>query len=248
MTALASGEWINLSIAIATVVMAAGTFYLAIVTQKLAKGAADGIKQAERHHQENLRPFCVLDFAYANDLHPFGVDFNSQASRNSIPIFGKLQNKGDGPATDVFVYLNARRGEGEDDAVRLTRPVLASGLVAAGETAGIEVQITERDIVRAWNGEKWNPTQAFHAIAGQAYEAVLEYRDVFGNPFRTVHPRGIWTPPVPNVGDPAVRAQMMVRPDRPSPIFLTGTQAVRTLADVPAPPPMPAPLDDDHQF
>ena len=77
---------------------------------------------------------------------------------------------------------------------------------------------------------------------------MLEYKDVFRNPFRTVHPRGIWTNPVPNVGDPAVRAQMMVRPDRPSPIFLTGTQAVRTLADVPAPPLTIAPLDDDHQF
>ncbi len=60
MTALATGEWINLSIAIATVVMAVGTFYLAIVTQKLAKGAADGIQQAERHHQENLRPSTLL--------------------------------------------------------------------------------------------------------------------------------------------------------------------------------------------
>jgi len=247
MTALATGEWINLSIAIATVVMAAGTFYLAIVTQKLAKGAADGIQQAERHHQENLRPFCVLDFAHANDLHPFGI-FDSQASRNSIPICGKIQNKGDGLARDVFVYLNARHGEGEDGAVRLTRPVLASGLVAAGETAAIEVQITERDIVHAWNGDKWNPTQVFHAIAGQTYEVVLEYKDVFRNPFRTVHPRGNWTNPAPNVGDPAVRAQMMVRPDRPSPIFLAGTQAVRTLADVPAPPLTLAPLGDDHQF
>jgi hypothetical protein len=105
MTALATGEWINLSIAIATVVMAAGTFYLAIATQKLARGAGDGIKQAERHHQENLRPFCVLDFAHANNLHPFGVDFDSQASRNSIPICGKLQNKGDGPAT-VFSSIS----------------------------------------------------------------------------------------------------------------------------------------------
>jgi hypothetical protein len=107
MTAPATGEWINLSIAIATMVMAAGTFYLAIVTQKLAKGAADGIKQAERHRQENLRPFCVLDFTHANDLHPFGVDFDSQASRNSIPICGKLENKGDA-LPEMFSSISMR--------------------------------------------------------------------------------------------------------------------------------------------
>lgn len=248
---MSAGDWINSIVAIATVVMAGATYCLANVTRRLAKDTADATKQADRHHQENRRPFCVITFPDASQQLPFGPDFDPklrrqrdlagvmdrQVSTPCILVHGELQNKGDGPARDVFVYLNARLGEGEDGAVRLTRPVLASGLIAAGETAAIEVQITERDIMHVWNGEKWNPTQAFHAIAGQAYEVVLEYKDVFGNPFRTVHPRGIWTNPVPNVGDPAVRAQMMVRSDRPSPIFLTGTQAVRTLADVPVPPP-----------
>ena len=155
MTALTIGEWVNLIGTVATVLMAGGTVYLAIVTQKLAKGAADGIKQADRHHQENLRPFCVLDFAHATETHPFGVDFDSQSSGKSIPIRGSVQNKGDGPARDVFVYLNARLGEGEDGAVRLTRPVLASGLVAARETAAIEVQITERDIMLVVVAPRW---------------------------------------------------------------------------------------------
>ena len=81
MTALTIGEWVNLIGTVATVLMAGGTVYLAIVTQKLAKGAADGIKQADRHHQENLRPFCVLDFAHATETHPFCVDFNSWETR-----------------------------------------------------------------------------------------------------------------------------------------------------------------------
>ncbi len=270
---MTAGDWINSVVALATVVMAGATYYLAKVTRRLAKDTAnatkqahrhhqDTTKQADRHHQENRRPFCVITFPNASQQLPFGPDFDpelrrqralagvtdGQASTPCILVQGELQNKGHGPARDVFVYLNERLGEGEDGAVRLTRPVLASGLVAAGETAAIEVQITERDIMHAWNGEKWNPTQVFHAIAGRTYEVVLEYKDVFGNPFRTVHPRGNFTNPVPNVGDPAVRAQMMVRPDRPSPIFLTGTQAVQTLADVPAPPLTLAPLDDDRQF
>jgi hypothetical protein len=252
-----AGDWINSVVALATVVMAGATYYLAKITRLLAKDTVDATKQADRHHQENRRPFCVITFPSASQQLPFGPDFDPESRRQRalagvtdgqpstpcILVHGQLQNKGAGP-----VYLNARLGEGEDGAVRLTRPVFVSGLVAADETAPIEVRITEHDIMPAWNGEKWNPSQHFHAIAGQAYEAVLEYKDVFGNPFRTVHPRGIWTPSVPNVGDSAVRAQMMVRPHRPSPIFLTGTQAVRTLADVPALPPVPAPLDDDDQF
>ncbi len=257
-----AGDWINTVVALATVVMAYATYNLAKITRMLAKDTTDATKQADRHHQENRRPFCVITFPSASQQLPFGPDFDPESRRQRalagvtdgqpstpcILVHGQLQNKGAGPAKDVFVYLNARVGEGEDGAVRLTRPVFVSGLVAAGETAPIEIQITEHYIMHAWNGERWNPTQVFHAIAGQVYEVVLEYRDVFGNPLRTVHPRGIWTPPAPNVGDPAVRAQIMVRPDRPSPIFLTGTQAVRTLVDVPALPPMPAPLDDDHQF
>jgi hypothetical protein len=259
---MTAGDWINSVVALATVVMAGATYYLANVTRRLTNDTADATKQADRHHQENRRPFCVITFSNASQQLPFGPDFDperrrqralagvadGQPSTPDILIHGELQNKGSGPAKDVFVYLNTRLAEGEDGAVRLTRPVLASGLVAAGETTAIDVQITERDIMHAWNGEKWNPTQVFHAIVGQAYEVVLEYKDVFGSPFRTIHPRGIWTPPVPNVGDPAVRTQMMVRPDRPSPVFLTGTQAVRTLADVPALPPTFTPLDDDHQF
>jgi hypothetical protein len=246
---MTTGDWINSVVALATVVMAGATYYLAKVTSRLANDAADATKQADRHHQENLRPFCVITFSNASQLLPFGPDFDPESRRQrtlagvtngqlftpDILIQGELQNKGSGPAKDVFVYLNKRLGEGEVGAVRLTRPVLASGLVATGERAVINVQITENDIMHAWNGERWHPTQVFYAIAGDAYEVVLEYKDLFGNPFRTIHPRGIWTPPVPNVGDPAVRAQMMVRPDRPSPVFLTGTQAVRTLADVPFP-------------
>ena len=94
MTALATGEWINLSIAIATVVMAVGTFYLAIVTQKLAKGAADGIQQAERHHQENLRPSTLLMRTICTRLALISI---RKLPRNSIPICGKIQNKATAP-------------------------------------------------------------------------------------------------------------------------------------------------------
>ena len=69
-------DWINSVVAVATVFMAAGTFYLAYATHKLAKDTAEGTEQTERHHQENLRPFCVVLFRDQTEQHPFGVEFD----------------------------------------------------------------------------------------------------------------------------------------------------------------------------
>lgn len=257
-----TADWINSVVAIATVVMAAATYYLANATKNLASDTGEATKQADRHHQENLRPFCLIEFPDASREFPFGSDFDPDARRRkalmsdsqditqsaAIYVRGELQNKGNGPAKDVLVYLNARLGEGDAGAFRLTRPVVVSGLVGAGERSTIDVQITEQDIMHFWKDGKWNATQVFHAIAGQTYEVVLEYKDVFGSSFRTVHPRGIWTNPVPNLADEATREQMMIRPNRPTPIFLTGTQSVRTLADAPSLPPGYPDLDQAHEF
>ena len=132
-----------------------------------------------------------------------------------------------------------RRGKGEDGAYRLTRPVVVSGLIGAEETFAIDIAISERDIMRTWDGTGWKPTQVFSAIANDTYEVVLEYKDIFGSTYRSVHPRGIWTDPIPDVSNEGKRSEMMIRQDRPTPIFLTGRQAVRTLADLPSSPQVP---------
>ena len=122
-----------------------------------------------------------------------------------------------------------RRGDGEDGTYRLTRPVVVSALAGADETLTIDIPISERDIMNAWDGSTWEPIQIFSAIPGDAYEVVLEYKDVFDNTFRTVHPRGNWTSPVPDIADPAKRSEMMIRQDKPTPSFLMGRQAVRLI-------------------
>ncbi|WP_234729386.1 hypothetical protein [Acidocella facilis] len=75
-------------------------------------------------------------------------------------------------------------------------------------------------------------------IANDVYEVVVEYKDIFGSIFRTVHPRGIWTNPIPDVSTKENREAMMIRPNKPVPIFLEGRQAVRTPADLPPPSPL----------
>ena len=244
-------DWINAVLAFVTALMAAGTVYLAFYTRNLARETVAGIKQAERHHQEDLRPFCVIDFDGARGQNPFGRHFDRLSpSGDKVPgqpgllVFGSLHNKGKGPAVGVTVYLNMRRGSGEEHAYRLTHPVVVSGLIGAEETVKIDALIQEHNVMKTWNGSAWVPVQVFPVIADDTYEVVLEYRDVFGNFFRTVHPRGIWTDTIADaaaIGDKAKQHEMMARPNRPMPIFLTGRQAMRTAADfsfVPSTPPI----------
>lgn len=255
---MTTADWINAVLAFVTALMAGGTVYLAWYTRNLAKETVAGIKQAERHHQEDLRPFCLIEFAEADNQNPFGSHFdpNTPSAYPSVGaplgtgifVFGNLRNKGKGSAVGVVVYLNMRRGPGEECAYRLTRPIAVSGLVGAEETIQIDTMIHERDVMKTWNGSARTPVQVFHAIAGDTYEVVLEYKDVFGNVFRTVHPRGLWTDTIADaaaISDEAKQHEMMARPNRPMPIFLTGRQAMRTPADFPFVPPAPPPIDPD---
>lgn len=253
---MSTADWINAVLAFVTALMAAGTVYLAFYTRNLARETVAGIKQAERHHQEDLRPVCVIEFAGASGANPFGADFDpqtrslavlmsgveQQVAYDRLYVRGDLRNKGHGPATDILIYLNMRRGPGEEHAYRLTRPVVVSALIGAEESIKIDALIQEQDIMKTWNGSAWVPVQVFHAIAGDTYEVVLEYRDVFGNFFRTVHPRGLWADTVEDatkINDKAKQHEMMARPNRPIPIFLTGKQAMRTAADFPFVPSAP---------
>lgn len=150
---LTPGDLINSVVALATVTMAGATYYLARITRKLAEDTAAATRQANRHHQENLRPFCVIVFTDTSLHLPFGPDFDPQTRRqrplagitdqispsDNIFVRGELRNRGIGPAKDVRVYLNKRLGKGEEGAFRLTRPVLVSGLVGVGETIAIDV-------------------------------------------------------------------------------------------------------------
>ena len=240
-------NWITTGIAAGNLLMAGATACLAYYTWRLARSTAAAVQQASRHHQENLRPFCVIEFLDPDDQHPFGKEFEPRPPfgadvyappKSCISVTGKIRNKGKGLAKDVVVYLNARRGEGESAVYRLTRPVALSGAVGAEETIPIDAPIADRDVIRVWNGTGWNLAQPFDAVASDTYEIVLQYTDIFGSFFRTVHPRGVWHNPaaeLAGVGDKAVRDEMMSRPTKAMPIFLGGKQSVRTLADFPSP-------------
>jgi hypothetical protein len=86
---------------------------------------------------------------------------------------------------------------------RLTHPVVVSSAISAEETIPVATAISERDVMRALYGAEWKPIQVFSAIPTDTYEAVVEYKDTFGNIFRTVHSRGIYQNPIPDTRDQA---------------------------------------------
>lgn len=254
-------DWINSGVAICTLLVAVATGFLARWTQKLAAVTTTSLEQTDRHHREDLRPFCVIHFANATyPQFPFGQSFApregggiehfgepARPAKPWISVSGELSNKGNGIAKSVTVYLNARRGEGDAGAFWLTRRVAACGLIGARDSIPIDIQITEHDVIPIWDGKSWKPTLAFWAIPNETYEVVLEYEDAFGDIFRTIHSRGIWINPIPNFSlmqDTAKQAKIMVRESAPMPIFRTGRQEVRTLADLSSVPQADAPCEN----
>lgn len=225
-------------------VVPAATLALAAATVYLARYTRDVSRQADRHHQENARPFCGIEFDHMDASNPFGREFPPKPpvvigairhpGRNSIRICGRLYNKGTGPAKDVHVHLN--QGSSFDgSAVWLTRPVVAAPVLGVAEEMPIDILIEEEDVMPFVNEGKWIPTQVFHAIARDAYEVVVSYNDVFENPFRTVHPRGfpqdIGYEVAAISGDREKQKALATRPNRASAVFLKDRQPWFTLAD-----------------
>lgn len=243
-------NWLSLAVAVGTGLLALATFGLTWFTRKTAQEAKDGLKQADKHHQENLRPFCMIEFWDVNDQNPFGSDFTIRTAipgqlyrdgdnKPYISIRGHIVNKGLGPAKDIVVYLNSGSSVG-GQAYWLTHPVVVCGLLAAGESTEIDVPIQQHHVATTVAEGRRMPTQGLEWVARDAYEVILRYRDIFENPFRTVHARGFPQNLAVEVaiagGDVKREAVLATRQDKPTPVFLEGEQPWQTLADMPHPP------------
>ncbi|EKM99410.1 MULTISPECIES: hypothetical protein [unclassified Acidocella] len=251
-------DWIDLAGAVGSVIVAVGTGALAWATFSLARftkatvaDAEKAMQQADQHHRENLRPFCVVEFRESSAQKPFGADFNIRTAtpgpqyfagddKPYISIKGRLYNRGLGPARDVAAYLNWGSSV-EGLAYWLTHPIVVCGLIAANESIEINLSIEAHHVATKVADGKRVSTQALEWVANDAYEVVLRYRDIFDTPFRTIHARGFLQNLAVDVavagGDKKLEAQQSIRANRPAPVFLTGEQPWATLADKPQPPP-----------
>jgi hypothetical protein len=237
-------DWSEVAVAVGTGLLAMATFILSVFTGWMAYEARKERGQSERHHQENLRPFCVIDIEGASETAPFGglgynQGWNTRTGARAEIIKGTMRNNGLGPAKDVMIYLNS--GSSFDGpAYWLTHPIIVTGIVSAGDSQGFSITLDETDVATAIRGSVRQRTLDVQQAVRDVTEVVLQYSDVFGNVFRTVHPRG-YPQNLPFEvaiagGDAAKNAIMSTRPKRPTPVFMSGKQPWLTLDDAPLPP------------
>ncbi len=146
--------------------------------------------QSGQHHQDAYRPVLVL--APQGGVDP--VDRSQLVEIEPRPdATGKyvcrikcgLHNVGTGSALKVRLQLRAMGKVGYETSCELTP-------VAAGEQRG---DAQHPLWVRFSQTPQFNPTDIAFA-AGTGWELILEYEDVFGNAFHTIHrkdPRMPWT-------------------------------------------------------
>ncbi|MHB8392058.1 MAG: hypothetical protein ACYDBH_21185 [Acidobacteriaceae bacterium] len=193
--------------AVFTAVMAGFTAWSIVASQRQQRRA---LQQSEQHHQDGFRPVLVL--------MPYdGVDpLNRDALLSSVATVGgdvsrifeihaALQNVGTGPALSVRLTLRAMDIEGYGTSRELAP-------VQAGETRGDREHPLR---IPLWLHDGFNSGD-FQSSTGPIWTLVLEYEDVFGNRFHTIHskfPLQPWTVcgkgPAPPGVDPAVVNAML---------------------------------------
>lgn len=137
--------------------------------------------QSERHHQDSLRPLVVL--TPLNGIEPADrsklLDFaKAPDGQHLLSIACELRNIGTGPALNPRMHLRAMGIAGYGFTKRLS-PIRAGQLLWDLHGADC-VQIA------IWPSDGYNSADiAF--TSGTTWQLVLEYEDVFGKIFHTIH-------------------------------------------------------------
>ncbi len=158
---------------------AAGTIGMAVATYVI-------IRHGRRQHLDRFRPICVLvPFSGVDPLNKRGelierVDpFPDNPSFGTLAVKCTLRNLGTGPALELmikFKFLDMNGWTTE----RWELGPLAAGESRGGENAPLLVP------VRIHEQEPLNRTD-FSDVTGKLWEIWLEYQDVFGSRFYSVH-------------------------------------------------------------
>lgn len=159
--------------AIATSVAAGVTAWMAYMTRR-------SVQQAHEHHQDAYRPILVLatydgvDPSSRNDL----LKPMHGRTWNALLLYCILKNIGVGPATRIKVTVRVMDIEGYG----FEREVSP---MRAGETYGksgepIRIPVTVH--------QQFNETD-LQGITNPPWEIFIEYTDVFGQMFHTIHPK-----------------------------------------------------------
>lgn len=182
-------DWTAVS-AIATGVAALATAAAAIATAWMASMTKRSLQQVEKHHQDSYRP--ILAIAPSDDAIPIDrstllklAPISPGAFESTYIIAGLLTNIGVGPALNVRLVLRIMGIEGYGISRELTP-------VPTRENRG-ESDYSFRVSFQPHGG--FNDADA-QLSTGPSWEIILEYEDVFGHRFHTIHsknPQIPWT-------------------------------------------------------
>ena len=192
----------NAVIAICTASAAVFTAIMAWYTRAAINNShqefRDAQSQSETHHRDTFRPIVVLSpfEGVEPENRSTVIQFDPAVGSGEgrfVRVSGFLRNVGVGPALRVRLHFRATGKSGYGFTLALT-PIgagekydLGSRQVGPTATQGIRypVHLTEG----------FNSTDITFA-SGTDWELVLEYEDVFGNAFHTIHrknPQMPWT-------------------------------------------------------
>ncbi len=195
--------------AVSTAVMAGFTGWSIVASQRQQRRA---LQQSDQHHQDGFRPVLVL--APSDDAIPLDrskllklAPTSPGTTERTYIIACLLINIGVGPALNVHLMLRVRGIDGYGISRELI-PIPTGLLGNRGDPDG-SVRVT------------FQPHAGFNDAdvqlsMGDPWELFLEYEDVFGNRFHTVHsknPQKPWTVcgrgPAPLGVDPAAVNAML---------------------------------------
>jgi len=197
---------------IATAAAAAFTAWMASLTKK-------GLEQGGEHHQDGFRPILVFVPYHGASQEARAHVLQVVAGQPTMKFWGTIRNIGAGPAINGTMKLRIRGIEvyGPDP---FNLPPIAA-LEFFGTTGEhIPVPISHHP--------HFNETDA-QLAPGEHWEIVLDYEDVFGRQFHTIHsknPQLPWTTTgrglAPKGRDPSEDRKLMQAMEQASPCSAAG--------------------------
>lgn len=214
-------------LALFTAVMAGVTYWSIVASQRQQRSAW---QQSEQHHQDSFRPVLVLEPSDAELPIPLDrsrllqlAPVDSGSTVRTYVIACRLSNIGVGPALNVHLRLRVRGIEGYGISCEI--PSLGTDFTGIRDDNG-QLRVPFR------LGDGFNDA-GVQLSTGDPWDLMLEYEDVFGNRFHTIHsknPQAPWMQcgkgPAPQGQDPRVFNEEL----------RAKTRAHAALADVPYSP------------
>ena len=160
-----------------------GTLALAIVTFVVILQNRRARKDADQHHQDSLRPICILTPHDGVDPQHWRDTLLAISADAPRPGFGivelrcALRNIGPGPALNIGIMFRIH------DLAGYTTQPWELGPLRAGENRGSKddpLRIPVQFLAPL-------DSQDFPQLPGRSWELILVFEDVFGNHFHAMH-------------------------------------------------------------